>query len=166
MVKIYFATDHAGFEIKEELLAFVRDELGYEVEDSGAYEYNASDDYPDFVHTAARAVSKDPENSRAIIIGGSGQGEAMAANRHEGVRAAVYYGEPQVGPQADADGTLMDILTLSREHNNANVLSLGARFMSDDEMKVATKRWLGQKFSAVDRHERRIRKIDILNTEN
>ena len=90
-MKVYFAADHAGFELKNTLLAYVRDELGYDVEDCGATEYNAADDYSDFVATAAQAVAHDP-GSFGIVLGGSGQGEAMAANRVKGIRAAVYYG--------------------------------------------------------------------------
>ncbi len=161
-MKIYFATDHAGYELKNELVEYVSSELGYEVVDEGAHEYNKEDDYPDFIHKAAQAVSEDPEGRRAIIIGGTGQGEAMAANRHSGVRAAVYYGEPAMGPQADADGIEMGVVTLSREHNNANVLSLGARFLGKDEIRGVIKRWLEQSFSAKERHVRRIQKIDIL----
>ena len=157
---IYIATDHAGFELKNELVDYIRDELGYEIEDKGAHTYDKEDDYPDFIHAAAKAVSEDPENARAIIIGGTGQGEAMAANRHKGVRAAVYYGKAPAGPQADADGVEMDILSLSREHNNANVLSFGARFLSTDEIKEAIKGWLAQNFSGKERHVRRIAKID------
>ena len=160
-MKIYFATDHAGLEEKNALLAFVRDELGYEVHDCGAYTYNKDDDYPDFIHCAARAVSEDPEHRKAVILGGSGQGEAMVANRHPGVRAAVYYGEP-THEQIDADGVSMDMITSTREHNDANVLSFGARFLTIDEMKQALKRWLECSFSGAPRHMRRIQKIDLV----
>ena len=84
---VYFATDHSGFDLKNELLAFVRDKLGYEVVDCGAHELNNDDDYPDFVHEAAKAVAEVPQDRRAVVIGGSGQGEAMVVNRHAGVRA-------------------------------------------------------------------------------
>ncbi len=150
MKKIYFATDHAGYELKEALMPLVRDELGYEAEDMGAYELDAQDDYPDFIHKAARAVSEGSEYTRAIILGGSGQGEAMVANRYSGVRAAVY----------NCDN--LELIRLSREHNNANVLSLGARFISNEEAKRAVRQWLETKYIPVDRHERRIKKIDII----
>ena len=91
---IYFATDHAGFTLKNELLQFVRDELGYSVEDCGAFEENAGDDYPDFITRAAQFVSERPDEAKAIILGGSGQGEAMCANKYTRVRAVVYYGAP------------------------------------------------------------------------
>ena len=99
---------------------------------------------------AARLVQKDPINTRAIIIGGSGQGEAIAANRFKKVRAVVYYGGAS------------KILTLSREHNNANVLSLGARFISEKDSKRAVSLWLSKKFSNAVRHKRRITQIDRL----
>ena len=119
-MKIHIANDHAGLELKN----IIRDyliEKGYNVTDHGAHEYDALDDYPDFIFPCALAVSED-KNSKGIILGGSGQGEAMAANRVKGVRAAVFYNGPD------------DIIKLSRQHNDANILSLGARFMTDKEM--------------------------------
>lgn len=144
---LYLASDHAGFELKEKLKAHLQ-ELGLAIKDCGAFSLDAADDYPDFVALAAQAVSEDPQNARAIILGGSGQGEAMVANRFRGVRAAVYYGGNE------------KIITLSREHNDANALSLGARFLSEDEAKRAVKLWLDTKFSGEERHTRRIGKID------
>ena len=114
-MKIHLATDHAGLELKEKVKLYLLN-LDYEVIDHGAYEYDALDDYPDFIFPCANAVSNDPE-SKGIILGGSGQGEAMAANRVKGVRAAVFYNGPD------------EIIKLSRQHNNANILSLGARFV-------------------------------------
>lgn len=144
---IYFATDHAGFELKNELVTYVREELGYEVVDCGADTYDADDDYPDFIRKATEAVSNAPEVSRAIILGGSGQGEAMCANRYANVRAVVYYGsEPE-------------IIRLSREHNDANVLSLGARFLTVADAKDAVRTWLEARFTGEARHERRIQKL-------
>lgn len=163
-MKVYFAADHAGFELKNRLLEYVRGELGFEVEDCGAYELDPADDYPAIIAVAARSLSEDAANdleSRAIILGGSGQGEAMAANRFAGVRAAVYYGEPP-HPQTDASGKVLDILASSREHNNANALSLGARFLSEDEAKRAVAEWLQTPFSGDARHARRIGGLDTL----
>jgi ribose 5-phosphate isomerase B len=145
-MKIYIGTDHAGYELKQKLVPFIQS-LGHEMVDFGADEYNESDDYPDFIAPVAKAVSEDA-SARGIILGGSGQGEAMAANRFPNVRAAVYYG-----------GTL-DIVRLSREHNDANILSLGARFLSEDEAKAAVELWLNTPFSGEERHVRRIEKID------
>lgn len=147
-MKIYFATDHAGFALKERAIAFVRDELGYEVEDCGAYELNQDDDYPDFISKAARAVSENPTERKAVIFGGSGQGEAIVANRFPFVRAAVWYGGPE------------EILTLSREHNDANVLSIGARFIDEDKLLTGIEKWLHTDFSSEERHIRRLNKID------
>ena len=120
--------------------------LDYEVIDHGAYEYDALDDYPDFIFPCAKAVSNDI-NSKGIILGGSGQGEAMAANRVKGVRAAVFYNGPD------------EIIKLSRQHNDANILSLGARFMSDQEMYKIIELWLSTDFES-GRHKRRIEKLD------
>jgi len=157
---VYFATDHAGFALKRGLLSFVRDELGYVVIDVGAHEFNEFDDYPDFVALAAAKVSEHPTD-RAIILGASGQGEAMVANRFPNVRAAVFYGSPQV-LQTDASGNSLDLIVLSRLHNDANVLSLGARFITDEVAKQAVTTWLSSNFSADERHVRRIKKIEQL----
>jgi ribose 5-phosphate isomerase B len=129
-ITVYFATDHAGYELKEILLAYVRDELGYSVVDCGATTFDSLDDFTTFIPRAAAAVSAEPSTRRAIILGGSGQGEAMSANRFPGVRAAVYYGGNE------------SIVPLSREHNDANVLSIGARFVSVAEAKHLIGVWL------------------------
>lgn len=144
-MKIYLATDHAGFELKEKLKPFFV-ELGHEVEDLGAFNYDKNDDYPDFISKVASAVSNEAD-SRGIIFGKSGQGEAMVANRHAGIRAGVFYG-----------GNL-EIVKLLREHNNSNILSLGAGFISEDEAKEAVKIWLETPFSGDERHIRRISKF-------
>ncbi len=154
---IYFASDHAGFALKATLVAFVRDVLGYTVVDCGASTYEQNDDYPDFIARAAAYISREP-TSRAIILGGSGQGEAMVANRYAHVRATVFYGEPAV-MQMDAVGEELTIIKASRIHNDANVLSLGARFLSDDAAKVAVSEWLSTPFSGDERHVRRIKKF-------
>jgi len=145
-MKIYFASDHAGFEMKNQLVEYVK-ELGYETGDCGAYELNPNDDYPEFVKKAAQAVSEATDGSRAIVLGGSGQGEDMVADKFPNVRSAEYYG-----------GNL-EVVKLSREHNNANVLSLGARFLSLDEAKEAVKLWLETPFNGEERHRRRIEQI-------
>lgn len=155
---VYFAADHAGFQMKEELSDFVKT-LGYLVVDCGAVEYEKADDYPDVVHAAAKAVSMNPNERRAVILGGSGQGEAMVANRYKGVRAAVFYGEPS-STQIDEGGKVLDMISSVREHNDTNVLSLGARYIDIEEAKNAVKKWLSTKFSGEDRHVRRNNKID------
>lgn len=151
-MKIYLATDHAGFELKEKVKAWLK-ERGYTVHDEGAFELNPEDDYPDFVRVAAKQVAGNPEEDRAIIFGGSGQGEAMVANRYPGVRATVYYGgQPE-------------IIDLSRSHNNANVLALGARFVSAKEAFEAIETWLKAPAATDERHLRRVAKIDELVKE-
>jgi ribose 5-phosphate isomerase B len=148
-MKIHIASDHAGFELKQQLIPFLS-ELGYEILDYGAETLNPDDDYPEFIAQATVAVFQDIEDSRGIIIGGSGQGEAIVANRLPNIRAAVYYG-----------GNL-DIIRLSREHNDANILSLGARFMSVEEAQDAVKLWLETEFSNEERHIRRIEQIETI----
>lgn len=144
-MKIYIASDHAGFARKQSLTAFLR-EQGKDVEDLGPSIYIEGDDYPDTIAPLAQYVAQN-KGSFGIAIGGSGQGEAIVCNRVPGVRAAVYYGGPY------------EILTLSREHNNANVLSLGARFLSDAEAQKAVILWLDTAFSSEERHVRRVNKL-------
>ena len=144
---IYLASDHRGFKLKEKIKQWLM-EWGYQVEDKGAHSYEAHDDFPDFVAQAAEKVSQDPANSKAIILGASGQGEAMLANRYKGVRAAVYYGGPE------------EIITLSRKHNDANVLALGASFLNEETAHRVIKRWLETPFSEDQRHKRRIKKME------
>ncbi len=148
-MKIFIGTDHAGYNLKETLKDFL-EEMGHEVEDKGAYKLDPMDDYPDFVVPVAEAVSLNPR-SIGIVIGGSGQGEAMTANKIRGIRSAVYYG-----------GNL-ELIRLSREHNSANILSLGARFATEEEAKKAVEIFIKTPFSKEERHIRRLDKIeDIL----
>ncbi len=164
-MKVYLASDHGGFEIKNQLLAFVKDELGHDVEDCGAFTYDAADDYPKIIADAARKLSANSlagKESRAIIAGASGQGEAMVANRFKGVRCAVYYGKA-LREQTDMSGKKLDMLASSRDHNNANALSLGLRFLSLEEAKDAVRAWLSLPFSGDERHARRIKQIDEVN---
>jgi ribose 5-phosphate isomerase B len=157
---IYFATDHAGFELKEVLLAYVRDELAYGVVDCGARKLDGDDDYPDFIGVAAARVSARPTD-RAIIFGASGQGEAMAANRFPNVRTAVFYGQPAT-VQIDAHHQSLSMIESTRAHNDANVLSLGARFVTVEAAKAAVSLWLVTPFSGDERHVRRIKKLEQL----
>lgn len=159
---VYIAADHAGYELKGELITFLRG-AGHEVEDCGALEMDINDDYPPIIARAARKLSEDAQmkkESRAIVIGASGQGEAMVANRFRGVRCALYYGE--AGTQKDAGGKELDILSSTREHNNANALSLGARFLDVSAAKAAVERWLETPFAEEERHVRRIKAIDTV----
>ena len=144
-MKIHLATDHAGLELKDKIKLHLT-KLGHEIIDHGAHEYDALDDYPDFIFPCAKAVAQD-DQSRGIVLGGSGQGEAMAANRIKGIRAAVYYNGPE------------EIIELSRQHNNANILSLGARFIPEKEIYRIIEIWFDTDFEA-GRHQRRINKLD------
>ncbi|MBI4079979.1 RpiB/LacA/LacB family sugar-phosphate isomerase [Candidatus Kaiserbacteria bacterium] len=160
-MKIYFAADHAGFELKNTLIEYVRG-FGHEVEDCGAFAFDKEDDYPAFIAAAAKKLSTDSQKgieSRAIVIGASGQGEAIVANRYKGVRCALYYGETS-NVQTDMSGTTLDILSSSRQHNNANALSLGARFIDTPSIGDKIKLWLETPFSGEERHVRRIKQID------
>ncbi len=145
-MKIYIGADHAGYELKEKIRQFLLEEMKYEVVDFGANVFDEDDDYPDFIRPVAKAVANDID-SFGIVFGGSGQGEAMVANREKGVRAAVYYGGPK------------KIITLSREHNDANILSIGARFVSEKDARDIVSLWLKTPFSNADRHKRRIKNI-------
>lgn len=147
-MKIYIGSDHAGFEYKK-AIKHQLETLGEEVFDKGPSSLDPSDDYPDYIAPVAKAVSEDA-TAKGIVIGGSGQGEAIVANRYPNVRAVVFYGGPH------------EILKLSREHNDANILSLGARFLTEDEALAAVKTWFSAKFSHEERHERRIKKIENL----
>lgn len=143
---IHLATDHAGLELKNEALVWLT-ENGYTVVDHGAHHLDALDDFPDFIKLAAEAVSKDPL-SRAVIFGGSGQGEAMVANRYPHVRATVYYGGNE------------EIVTLSRQHNDANILSVGARFVSMEMLARVLPKWLTESVLPDSKYERRNQKIE------
>lgn len=159
-MKVYFASDHGGFEMKKMLVPFVQD-LGYEVEDCGAHMFDVRDDYPDIIAGAARKLSVDVlagKDSKAIILGGSGQGEAIVANRFKGVRAVVYYGD--IGTQTDSSGHTIGIIESTRMHNDANALSIGGRFLSEGQIKEAVKMWLATSFPGEERHARRIAQID------
>ena len=162
-MKIYIGTDHAGYELKEKLKKYLTElELGYEVVDKGAFQYDKNDDYPDFIKPTAEAVSKD-RGSFGIILGGSGQGEAMCANRVPGARAVVFYGEALALEAVDIEGKqnkdAFAIIQLARTHNDANILSLGTRFLSEDQIKFAIELFLTTKFSGDERHTRRINKL-------
>lgn len=154
--KIFIGTDHAGFVIKESLVPYM-EKMGYEIVDFGNFKYDDTDDYVDFITPVAKAVALNPESSRGIILGGSGQGEAIVANRFPNVRAIVYYG--------DAGFFQTDIIKLGREHNDSNILSIGARFIDVETAKKVVKKWLETKFTGEDRHTRRIKKIEAVSRE-
>jgi ribose 5-phosphate isomerase B len=147
-MRVYLASDHAGFALKKLIGTFLAAK-GHEPLDCGAFTYDETDDYPPFIAKAALHVKADP-SARAVVIGGSGTGEAIVSNRFPGVRAAVYY------------GGVPDIVRLAREHNDANVLSLGARFLHEDDATAAVELFLATPFSGEERHQRRISEIESL----
>jgi ribose 5-phosphate isomerase B len=153
-MKIFIGTDHAGYVLKEKLVSSLKLQ-GHEVIDKGAFEFNEDDDYPDFVVPVAKEVSKDSINSRGIVLGATGEGEAIVANRFPNVRAVVYYGQSECVVDFEAD-----IIERSRGHNNSNILSLGARYLNEESMMQAVNPWLNATFSNEERHVRRLTKID------
>ncbi len=146
-MKILVASDHAGFELKNKVKDFLKTE-GFDVEDMGAATFVEDDDYPKYMVPTAMRIINDPENTKAIIFGKSGQGEAMVSNRFPGVRAAVYYSHN------------LEIIRLSRQHNDANILSIGAGFITEEQAIEAVKTWIATPFSAEERHTRRIEQMD------
>lgn len=167
IMKVFLGTDHAGFELKNIIHDFLVAK-GYSVEDCGAYTFDKEDDYPDFISKAAIEVSKDPQNSWGIIFGGSGQAEMMVANKFKGVRCALFYGKAIPTGAADVTGRKSsdpyEIVNLTREHNDANMLSIGARFVTAKEAKKIVLMWLETPFSEAERHVRRIEKIAKIET--
>jgi ribose 5-phosphate isomerase B len=153
-MKIFIGTDHAGFELKQKLIPFLEG-LGHEVMDKGALEYDAYDDYPDYITLVAKEISKNPDSTkfRGIILGASGQGEAMVANKFKNVRAMVYY-----CPNQNAS-----IIKTSRNDTDSNIISLGARFITENEAMDAVKDWLETPFPGEERHVRRIAKLNSIN---
>lgn len=145
-MKVYLGTDHAGFDLKEKIKSYLK-ENGYAVEDCGAFSFDKNDDYPDFIAKASIGVSKD-QNSKGIVFGKSGAGECIAANKIKGIRAILGFSKENV--------------ELSRLHNDANVLSLGSAFVDENLAKTLVKIFLETPFSNEERHIRRINKIKKL----
>lgn len=147
-MNIFLASDHAGFELKN----FIFQELknrGFNVFDNGAFSLIENDNYTDFIPLAVKKVTEDFQNNVAIIFGGSGQGEAICANRFNGIRCTTYYHYD------------LEIIKLSKEHNNANVLSIGARFVNNEQALESILLWLETKYEG-GRHEVRNRALDNL----
>jgi ribose 5-phosphate isomerase B len=161
-MRVYLATDHAGFELKEKIKHFLVDKQ-FDVEDCGAFEFNKDDDYPDFIAKAAKQISQDSENAMGIIFGGSGQAEMMVANKFKNIRCGLFYKTAVPIEAADITGRESEdpyeMIRLIREHNNANMLSLAARLLSEDEAKKAVEIFLETTFPKEERHLRRIGKI-------
>ena len=139
-MRVHLGSDHAGLELKEHMLGWLRDH-GHEPVDHGPFVYDALDDYPVFCLRAAAAVVAD-QGSLGIVIGGSGNGEQIAANKVPGVRAALAWSE--------------ETATLAREHNDANVISVGGRMHTVDEMTRFIEVFLGTGFTGEERHARRL----------
>ena len=142
-MRVYLGSDHAGYELKTRLIEWLAG-AGYEPVDCGPESYTADDDYPPYVMSAAHGVINDP-GSLGIVIGGSGNGEQIAANKIPGIRAAVAWTD--------------ETAQLARLHNDANVLSLGARMYSVDDAIGFTKVFLSTPFSGEPRHARRLAEI-------
>lgn len=144
-MRVHLGTDHAGLELKDRLAAWLTDH-GYEPVDHGAFAYDAEDDYPPFCVAAAQAVADEP-GSLGIVIGGSGNGEQMAANKVKGIRAALAWS--------------VETAQLAREHNDAQVVSVGGRMHTFEEAVAIVEAFLTTPFSGAERHQRR---IDLLGT--
>lgn len=142
-MRIYLGSDHAGFELKARLVEHIRG-LGHEPVDCGPHAYDAEDDYPPYVLLAATRVAGDPD-SAGIVLGGSGNGEAIAANKVRGVRCALAFSD--------------ETARLAREHNDANVLSLGARMYDEATALRFAEIFLATAFSGAPRHVRRLAQL-------
>ncbi len=142
-MRVHVGSDHAGFELKQHLVGWLADH-GHEVIDHGADTYDAEDDYPPFCLATGEAVVADP-GSLGIVIGGSGNGEQIAANKVKGVRAALAWSE--------------ETARLGRQHNDANVLAIGARMHTIDQATLLAEVFLATPFSQDPRHERRIAEL-------
>jgi ribose 5-phosphate isomerase B len=149
-MKIFLATDHAAFELKEYVKKHLS-EGGHDIEDCGAYQFDPSDDYPDLIKIAAQKVSENP-GSFGVVLGKSGAGEAIVANKIKGIRAILAVNEENV--------------RLSREHNNANVLSIGSILLSNEQAVSLIRIFVNTSFSNEERHQRRIDKIAQIEAEN
>lgn len=161
-MKVYLAADHAGVPLKNFLVDQLKKYEHFQVEDCGALTLDPADDYPPIIAAGAKRLSHDSGegiDSKLIVIGGSGQGEAIVANRFKGVRCALYYGEAARN-QTDMSGKSLNMLESTRQHNNANAISLGARFLTEDEALAAVLVWLDTPFPNEERHARRIKMID------
>jgi ribose 5-phosphate isomerase B len=147
-MRLYLGSDHAGFELKNHLIEWLTAH-GHEAVDCGPHAYDAADDFPPFCLRAAERTAGDP-GSLGVVIGGSGNGEAIAANKVKGVRAALVWSEQTA--------------TLGREHNNANVLSVGARMHTQEEATRFLEVFVGTPYSEEERHSRRIEMLATYET--
>lgn len=164
-MKIYFGADHGGFKLKETLKQYAR-ELGHEIVDLGNSQFDIDDNYPDFIIPVAKAVASDP-HAVGVVAGGSGQGEAIAANKFTNVRAFTFYGPAMPVEAVDASGRKsadkFENVKLSRLHNHANIISFGGRFVTEADAKTALKLWLETPFDNQDRYLRRIQQVEEMS---
>ncbi|WP_030527431.1 ribose-5-phosphate isomerase [Phycicoccus jejuensis] len=149
MARVHLGADHAAFEMLNDLAAFLEAE-GHEVTNHGPHTYDALDDYPVFVLRAAQAVAADPE-ALGVVLGGSGNGEQMAANKVPGLRAALCYDE--------------ELARLAREHNDARVISIGARMTDPELARTMVRTFVATPFSGEERHVRRLRMIEAFEAD-
>ena len=151
-MQIFLASDHAGFYLKEKIKEYFL-EKGYLVEDFGANNFNNQDNFPDFIYPCVKKyierTNGDIKRGIAIVFGGSGTGEAIVANKVRGARAVVY------------NGNSLEIVKLGRMHNNANILSIGARFVSEKDCIEAVKIFMTTQFED-GRHVKRVLAMDML----
>lgn len=148
-MKIYIGSDHAGFALKSFLVPKLQ-EKGYNVIDTGPEKFVEGDDFPITLLPLILALKEGDDTDKGIVIGGSGQGEAMVCNRHKRLRAVVYYGAKP------------EILRLSHEHNNANILSLGARFLTEQEALDAVVMWLSDSIPVDHKYVARNKELDVV----
>lgn len=158
-MKIFIGTDHAGYVLKEKLVSLLKAQ-GHEVLDQGAFEYDENDDYPDFVVPVARAVSKNPSLVKGIILGATGEPEAIVANKFPHTRAVVFYGKSKSVVDDEAD-----IIVRSRHHTDTNILILGARYLTEESMMSTVNLWLNTPFDREAKNVRRLEKVDNIKLE-
>ncbi|WP_030917827.1 ribose-5-phosphate isomerase [Streptosporangium amethystogenes] len=147
-MRVYIGADHAGYQFKNHIVSWLK-EHGHDVVDCGPFVYDAEDDYPPFVLRAAQGVVDDP-GSLGVVIGGSGNGEQIAANKVRGIRAALAWSE--------------ETARLAREHNNANVVSIGARMHPEEDATRFVEVFLNTSYSGAERHNRRIAQLTSYET--
>lgn len=144
-MRVHIGTDHAAFELKEFLVHALQDQ-GYDVVDHGAHTFEPNDDYPDWIIPCAEAVAASNGADLGIVLGGSGNGEQIAANKVKGIRAALAYN--------------VELATLARQHNNAQIVSLGGRMQTHEEALAIVRAFLDTPFSGEERHARRIKQLE------
>lgn len=148
---IYLAADHRGFQLKEALKKHLS-ERGFEAEDLGAFGYDKDDDYVDFAAAASDEIVQNPTEHKGIFVCGSGIGMEVVADKYRGIHAALGM-NPEIAKQ-------------SREHGNTNVLVLGADYLTEDQAREIVSVWLSTPFSGEERHRRRLRKIEEIESKN